>query len=157
MNNTGKYIAAGVIVVGLGGYLIWSSQNSGTAVTPSVPAPVVDNTPSTTPAGGMTPTGTSTATGAFKDGTYTGPVTDAYYGNLQVAAVIKGGKLVDVKALQYPSDQGTSREISASSLPKLTQEAISSQSANVNIVSGATQTSEAFQQSLKAALLAAKA
>ena len=104
-----------------------------------------------TTTGGTTTGGTATA-GKYKNGTYTGSVVDAFYGNMQVAAVIQGGKLVDVQFLQYPSDQGTSREINSQSNPMLKQEAISAQSANVNIVSGATQSSEAFRQSLASAL-----
>jgi uncharacterized protein with FMN-binding domain len=41
-------------------------------------------------------------------------------------------------------------------MPKLVQEAIQSQSAQVNVISGATQTSQAFSQSLAAALTMAK-
>lgn len=93
----------------------------------------------------------------YKEGSYTGKVADAYYGNLQVATVISGGKIVDVKFLQYPNDQDESLEISNRSMPKLKSEALSSQSANVDIISGATQTSEAFNESLADTLLQAKA
>ncbi len=90
--------------------------------------------------------------GVFKNGTYTGPVTDAYYGNVQVQAVVKNGQISDVRFLQYPNTHSTSVYINQQAMPMLTQEAISAQSANVNIVSGATATSEAFIQSLSAAL-----
>ena len=96
------------------------------------------------------------STGLYKNGTYTGPVADAFYGNLQVTAVIQGGKLADVQFPVYPNDSGHSMEVSQMALPMLKQEAIQSQSANVSIISGATQTSEAFQQSLAAALAQAK-
>jgi uncharacterized protein with FMN-binding domain len=91
-------------------------------------------------------------TGAYKDGTYDGSIANAFYGKVQVAAVIQNGKLSDVQLLQYPNDSGHSTEVSNSALPTLEQEAIQSQSANVDIVSGATQTSQAFQQSLITAL-----
>ena len=84
------------------------------------------------------------------------PVTDAYFGSVQVAAVIQNGALANVQVLQYPSDQGTSKRISGTAMPKLIQEAIQTQSANIDIVSGATQTSQAFSQSLAAALAIAK-
>ncbi|MDE1975094.1 MAG: FMN-binding protein [Patescibacteria group bacterium] len=106
--------------------------------------------PAQTPA--STPAPAPVAAAKFKDGTYTGPASDAYFGTVQVQAVVSGGKLSDVNILQYPSDRGTSREISASSLPTLKSEAIQSQSANVDAVSGATQTSQAFIQSLGSAL-----
>lgn len=94
--------------------------------------------------------------GQYKDGTYTGSVADAFYGNIQVQAVIGGGKITNVIFLQYPNDRGTSIEINSQAMPYLTQEAIAAQNANVDIVSGATDSSMAFQQSLAAALSQAK-
>jgi uncharacterized protein with FMN-binding domain len=96
-------------------------------------------------------------TGQYKNGTYTGSQVDAYYGIVQVAAVVSGGKLTNVKILQYPTAHSTSVYINQQALPYLIQEALSAQSANVNIISGATFTSEGFQQSLASALTQAKA
>ncbi len=98
----------------------------------------------------------STTTSGFKDGEYTGDVTDAFYGNVQVKAVIQGGKLTDVQFLQYPDDRRTSVEINSQATPILRQKAIQAQSAQVDIASGATQTSQAFIQSLETALNQAK-
>lgn len=69
---------------------------------------------------------------------------------------MSGGELTDVKILAYPNDRSTSVRINGAALPKLVQEAISSQNAQVDIVSGATQTSQGFQQSLASALAKAK-
>jgi uncharacterized protein with FMN-binding domain len=88
----------------------------------------------------------------YTDGTYTGSVADAYYGSVQVQVKIAAGKIADVQFLQYPSDRSTSRMINSQAMPLLTQEAIQAQSANVSGVSGASDTSAAFQQSLTAAL-----
>lgn len=93
----------------------------------------------------------------YKNGTYTGSVADAYYGNVQVAATISGGQITDVKFLQYPDTHDTSVMINQQAMPYLKQEAIQTQNANVQIVSGATFTSQAFVQSLTAALNQAKA
>ena len=95
--------------------------------------------------------------GLYNDGTYVGSVADAYYGNVQVQAVISNGKIVDVQFLNYPQDRSTSRRINSVAMPYLTQEAISAQSANVNGVSGASDTSAAFKQSLSSALAQAQA
>jgi uncharacterized protein with FMN-binding domain len=127
------------------------SQSPG-AVTPdpsgnTPPAPTSTN-PVGDQSGGQIPVQPS----GPKDGTYTGPVMNAYYGSVQVQAVVQGGKLTDVKFLQYPNDRSTSKIINTQAMPQLVQEAIQAQSANVNIVSGATDTSQAFQQSLAAAL-----
>ena len=76
---------------------------------------------------------------------------------MQVATVINGGRVTDIKFLQYPKDQPTSLAISNSSMPKLKSEAISSQNEKVDIISGATQTCEAFNETYADALLQAKA
>jgi uncharacterized protein with FMN-binding domain len=88
----------------------------------------------------------------FADGTYTGPVTDAYYGPIQIQALIQGGRLAALRVLRYPSDRRTSIRINRQALPMLRDEAIMAQSANVDIISGATLTSRAFIQSLGGAL-----
>ena len=93
------------------------------------------------------PTSTS-----YKDGTYTGSLEDAFYGNVLVSATIKSGKITAVNFLQYPNDAANSRAINQQAIPFLQQEAIQAQSSHVDIVSGATDTSQAFIQSLATAL-----
>lgn len=95
------------------------------------------------------------STGQYKDGTYTGPTVDAYYGYVQVEADVQNGQLANVKFLQFPQDRRTSQRINAVAVPWLTQEAIQAQSASVDIISGATLTSQAFAQSLQVALQSA--
>jgi len=90
--------------------------------------------------------------GTYKDGVYKGSVADAYYGFIQVQATITGGKITDVQFLKYPNDRSTSIMINKQAIPYLRQEAIKSQSAKVDIVTGATQSSIAFRQSLASAL-----
>lgn len=90
--------------------------------------------------------------GKYKDGTFTGSVADAFYGNIQVQTVIQNGKITDIKFLQYPNDRGTSVEINSQAMPYLTQEAIAAQSSQVDIISGATDSSRAFVESLASAL-----
>lgn len=92
----------------------------------------------------------------YKDGTYTGSVADAFYGNVEVQATISGGKIADVSFLQYPSDRSTSRSINSQAIPYLQQEAVAAQTGQVNVVSGATDTSNAFVQSLTSALAQAQ-
>lgn len=100
-------------------------------------------------AGNNTPTN---STISYKDGEYVGQTADAYYGNIQVKAVIKGGKINDVQFLDYPQDRNTSVAINTDAMPILKTEAITSQNARVEIVSGATDTSQAFEKSLSSAL-----
>ena len=100
--------------------------------------------------------GTATTTQSYKDGTYTGTAADAFYGNIQVQVTIASGKISNVQFLQAPNDRGTSIMINQQADPMLAQEAVSAQSANVDIVSGATDSSQAFIQSLQSALDQAK-
>src|SRR5688572_25599953 len=66
----------------------------------------------------------------YKDGEYTGKLTDAFFGDIQVKAVIKDKKLVDVIFLVYPNDRETTIRISNESMPVLRSEAIRLQSAS---------------------------
>jgi uncharacterized protein with FMN-binding domain len=142
------------------------SQNSPT-ITPtptliptSTPAPIQSNhtqpIPTATPLPPATPTSAPVVASGFKDGTYTGDPADAFYGNIQVQATISGGKITNIQFLQAPNDRGTSIEINQQADPILAQEAIQTQSANVDVVSGATDSSQAFVQSLQSALVKAK-
>jgi uncharacterized protein with FMN-binding domain len=88
----------------------------------------------------------------YRDGSFTGPAVDAYYGLVQVQAEVQGGRLAAVKVLQFPSDRRTSRSINARALPRLESEVISAQGTRVDGVSGATLTSDAYLRSTAAAL-----
>jgi uncharacterized protein with FMN-binding domain len=97
-----------------------------------------------------------TNAGIYRNGTFTGPQVDAYYGLVQVQVIIQGGSISEVQFLQYPNDRRTSREINAQAMPWLVQEAIQAQSASVDLITGATLTSQAFALSLKSALQSAR-
>lgn len=132
-------------------------------------APVAVNATSTTttnPAG--PPSGTASGStvspsttsqpqaSGFKDGTFTGQAVDNPYGTVQISAVISNGKITDINFLKMPSDMGHSAMLSRQSAPLLKQTTLNAQSANIDFVSGATFTSESYQQSLQSALDQAK-
>jgi uncharacterized protein with FMN-binding domain len=94
----------------------------------------------------------NTASGAYKDGTYTGVSQETEYGTIQVAAVVSGGRITDIEFLQMPGPEGNSKQVTAFSEQPLKQSALNKQSAHIDFVSGATTTSEAYEQSLQAAL-----
>ena len=83
--------------------------------------------------------------------TIDGPVVDTRYGAVQVEIVVAGGQLKDVVALQLPTGRH-SGQISTAVAPILRQEALQAKSAAIDTVSGATYTSDAYAQSLQAAL-----
>jgi uncharacterized protein with FMN-binding domain len=113
------------------------------------PSPTVPQIPPTVPP-------TSVSTGMYKDGTYTGGVADAFYGQVQVQAIIQGGQIRDVQVLNFPQDRRTSQRINSVALPYLRSEVIQAQSANIDLISGATLTSQAYIASLQSALDAAR-
>jgi len=102
------------------------------------------------------PAPTASTSAQFKDGSYTGSVENAYYGNVQVSATIQNGKITTVDFLESPNDNPNSISVNQQAMPYLKQEAIQAQSSSVSIVTGATFTSQAFIQSLASALNQAK-
>ena len=139
---------------------------AGVASIPATPPPSTDiptlaqfptaaSTQAATPTPGILPSPTVVAQGQYKDGTYDGPTVDVIYGLVQVEAHVQHGQIASVQFLQYPNDRRTSVRINTIAIPYLQQEAIQAQNANVNIISGATLTSEGFMMSLSNALNAA--
>lgn len=105
---------------------------------------------------GITPTINNAQRIKYNNGEYTGVIADAFYGNIQIKTIIQGRKITDVQFLQYPNDRRTSIEINSQAMPYLKSEAIQAQNSNVDIISGATDTSIAFKQSLESALVQAR-
>jgi uncharacterized protein with FMN-binding domain len=102
-----------------------------------------------------TPTPTPTATpggSGLRNGRYTGEDVSMRYGDVQVQVVVSGGRITDVVALQMPSDRARSAYISQVAGPMLHDEVLQAQSAQIDTLSGATYTSDAYAQSVQAAL-----
>ncbi len=91
------------------------------------------------------PTGSST-------GTVTGSVAQTRWGPVQVELTVDAGRITDVTVVQYPDGNGRDREINDEALPELVQETLSAQSADIDMVSGATVTSDGYVESLQSAL-----
>ncbi len=124
---------------------------------------VTGPSPTITPYAG-TPTFTATATptpapaaNGLKSGSFTGQTYTNPYGNVQVQVVISGGKITSVKTIQYPNGHQQSVFINSQALPLLEQEVLKAQSAQINIIGGATFTSQGYAQSVQSALDAARA
>ena len=92
----------------------------------------------------------------YKDGEFTGDPVEILWGNIQVKAVIQGGRIAEVQFLQMPFDRARSVEITDFAKPLLESEAIKVQSAQVNVVTSATLTSFGFRQALGSALSKAR-
>jgi uncharacterized protein with FMN-binding domain len=122
-----------------------------------------DPTRTTTPTSTATPTSTTPATSSRASASTStvapavprsvvGPVVTTLYGLVQVRASLLGRQIVDVQALQLPSDRARSVSISQYAGPRLRYEALQAQSANISLVSGASYTSEGYIRSLQGAL-----
>ncbi|SNX57131.1 uncharacterized protein with FMN-binding domain [Streptomyces sp. TLI_55] len=97
-------------------------------------------------------TSPSAAPSAAGAGTFTGDSVQTRWGPVQVRITVRGGKLTDVTAVAYPSDNPRDQEINSYALPRLRTEALQAQSADIDTVSGATYTSDGYRQSLQSAL-----
>ena len=96
-----------------------------------------------TTGGGSSSSGTTDVTGA---------VASTQWGPVQVQLTVSGGKITQVDVVQYPSGNPKDQEINNYALPILVQETTDQQSANIDMVSGATVTSTGYIQSLQSAL-----
>jgi uncharacterized protein with FMN-binding domain len=115
---------------------------------------------STTASGttGSTGTGTSGSSGSSgtsASGTYKGTAVQTRFGPVQVQITVANGKITDITALQLTNTDGKSIQISNRAAPLLRSKVLAAQSADVQTVSGATITSDAYLTSVQAAIDAA--
>jgi uncharacterized protein with FMN-binding domain len=122
-----------------------ASSSSSPTATPAQAAP----TPTT-----AVPTPTiaiPTAAAVAVSRTIQGPIVQYQFGTVQATVSVTGKKITDV-TINANGDEPRSQFINSQAVPYLRSETLQAQSANVNIVSGATLTSQAYAQSLQAAL-----
>ena len=93
----------------------------------------------------------SASSGELQDGTYTSVASPNAYGEIQLQVTVKGGRITDIATVKMPT-HGRSQSVNAQAIPELTDRAISAQSAEIQFVSGATETSTAFVNSLQDAI-----
>lgn len=96
----------------------------------------------------------ASATGAARK--VSGDTVNTRYGPVQVQVTLAGRRITAVDVVKYPNSERRDREINSSALPVLNQEAIAAQSARIDVVSGATYTSDGYVRSLQSALDRAK-
>ena len=149
-----------------GGEMLAQTSGSGVAIvgSPPTPTPGATANPGSTSSATLAPNATAAPTptsgakaAAYRDGTVQGSVISTRYGDVQVQVTISGGAITDVIALQLPARDGRSQRIASTAAPILRQEALTAQSAGIDVLSGATYTSDAYAQSLQSALDAARA
>ena len=89
---------------------------------------------------------------AYHSGTVTGLVAHTDYGGVQVRVTVSHGRIVKVTALQLPHGNQMDVQLSKPAARMLEREVISAQGAQVDMVSGATYTSQGYLLSLQSAL-----
>jgi uncharacterized protein with FMN-binding domain len=110
------------------------------------------------PPGGPSPTGRvalpppSATRRAYHPGVATGAVARTDYGAVQVRVTVTHGRIVNVTALRLPHGNQMDVQLSKPAARVLERRVISAQSANVDMVSGATYTSQGYLSSLQSAL-----
>jgi uncharacterized protein with FMN-binding domain len=101
---------------------------------------------------GTTSSASSGSSSTARNGTFTGTAVDTRFGAVQVQATIAGGKVTAVSAVQLPDGDPRSSSISQGAEPSLKQEVLAKQGAKVDVISGATYTSDGYMASLQSAL-----
>ncbi|WAZ19106.1 FMN-binding protein [Streptomyces cinnabarinus] len=108
--------------------------------------------PTRTSSAPSTPDAPKTTAAAPSIRTVTGATAQTKYGPVQVRITLTDGRITGATAVQSPSSSPRSQEISSTAVPKLNQETLTAQSADIDTVSGATYTSAGYKQSLQSAL-----
>jgi uncharacterized protein with FMN-binding domain len=104
-------------------------------------------TPGATASGAASPTRPRLA-----DGTATGPLIETFYGPVQVRITVAAGTMTEIMEVKLLSKHLHSRWIRANLVPQLRQRVLTAQSADVDVVSGATYTGQGHLASLQGAL-----
>jgi uncharacterized protein with FMN-binding domain len=134
-------------VVGLVALLDFKANGTVKAVQVAIPSS------SSSTSSGSSASGSSAS--ASSAGTFTGEEVPYQYGEIEVAITVHDGKITAVDFPVNTSDDPESQAIDSQAVAILTKEVLAAQSLHVDSVSGATYTSDAFAQSLQAALVKA--
>jgi uncharacterized protein with FMN-binding domain len=122
------------------------------------PAPVASapgtTTPGTTTPGTTTPGATTvpTTTAVPVTGTAVGTSEQYGYGVLSVKVTEQSGQITDVSVASLQTAEQYSQNLAQQVIPMLRSEILSAQSAQINAISGATYTSQAYAASVQSAL-----
>jgi uncharacterized protein with FMN-binding domain len=96
--------------------------------------------------------GQSATPHVYHSGTATGLVAHTMWGGVQVRVTVARGRIVNVAAVRLPRGNQMDVRLSKPAARTLEREVISAQSAQVDMVSGATYTCQGYLRSLQSAL-----
>lgn len=105
-----------------------------------------------TTTGGTTTGGTTTGGTTSASQTFTGDAVDTQYGPVQVQITVADGKVTSAQTVQVPMEDRHDQEINSQAVPVYNGEVVDAQSAQIDVMSGATVTWGGYTQSLQSAL-----
>jgi uncharacterized protein with FMN-binding domain len=145
-----------VLVLLFGYHTSTSSTAAAAAGNTSAATPYTGSTTASTPTTGSSSSSSASAaaspSSSATSGTVTGTAADTRWGPVQVEITVANGAITNVSVVEYPDSNGKDEEINARALPILIQETLKAQSADIDMVSGATYTSDGYLTSLQSAL-----
>jgi uncharacterized protein with FMN-binding domain len=140
------------VVVLLFGYHTSTSSTLATSAPTSIVSGATGGSTGSSSSAGKAASGSSSSKTPTPATTVTGDVAQTEWGPVQVQLTVKGGTITGVDVLQHPNGNPRDDQINAYALPILVRETTDAQSANIDMVSGATVTSTGYLQSLQSAL-----
>ena len=157
-------LIAGGTIGGLGAVLMITPPNLSSTTQVAGGIPQVDPTaapskstaakptkkPSAKPGATAAPTQSAPQPSGATDGSFTGDPISIRYGTVQVKITVQGGKIVDAQAVKAPT--GSNDRYTQMAVPRLREQTIAAQSANIQGVSGASFTSYGWYKSLVSAI-----
>ncbi|WP_328344749.1 FMN-binding protein [Streptomyces violaceus] len=111
------------------------------------PSPDTGSSSSVTEAAAPASTPSASSSGGSTTTVVSGSTLDTEKGPVQVEVTFDGDKIASVRMLQQPNHPQTTAAV-----PKLIEETLQAQSADIDTVSGATITSDGYKESLQAAI-----
>jgi uncharacterized protein with FMN-binding domain len=108
-------------------------------------------TEAASPSGPSQPSSASSTGEGSVSGTFTGAEAETEHGVVQVRIVVRNGRIVAAKAVQYPQENHRDIEINSWAIPQLEQATVVN-SGQFDSYSGATATCDGYRRSLQSAL-----
>ena len=127
-----------------------NSTNDSASQSDSSAGDAAASSPSSSSSSDSTSSGSGASSAA--DGTYTGEEVMTRWGLVQVQITVANGKITKSGVTQIPWDNPRDQQINSYAVPVLNDEVITAQSASIDMVSGATVTSNGYIQSLQSAI-----
>ena len=132
--------------------MLLSFKTHGVVTASIAPPAAVSGSTSSSDGSTSSPSSGSTGGSSSAATSITGDAVNTRFGPVQVQITVENGKVTAVQAIVYPQENPRDQEINSWAIPQLNQEAAQAGSANIDMVSGATYTSDGYISSLQSAL-----